>query len=286
MDEFQYKYFLRDTVLNIACVDKSSVTNVVTIDEICEMLKIDNGLIVSEFRIITFRHGFIEPLLKAIKTTTKVKKVCLHVGPFVPNFGVLSYHLATNATLHTFILKGFFVVSVEIRECLVALIHHTTSLREIDFSALRLNISAIDAIGKTLSTNSTITSVKLGGELPTRRSDLKKVEDLLWEKNFSLLELTVFDTIKSVREQPPVSCFPDLCKRNYEMTWRGTHKLIVDIVIAMEKIYFPGYVLLWIINWLPYMDVYPRELKKITLIQGLINSFRRVEANRIQKPIK
>jgi hypothetical protein len=59
-----------------------------------------------------------------------------------------------------------------------------------------------------------------------------------------------------------------------------THRVLiyyqlVGIVLALSPLGLPGYVLLWITDWLPYLLPAP-ELAKITLITNVIVSIRRV----------
>jgi cytohesin len=64
--------------------------------------------------------------------------------------------------------------------------------------------------------------------------------------------------------------------------WLLVHTCILDVAIALEAFDLPAYVLLWTINWLPHIDKKEHsEKKKITLIQNIVNSIRRVKNARI-----
>ena len=58
--------------------------------------------------------------------------------------------------------------------------------------------------------------------------------------------------------------------------------MILDICLAMSPMQLPNYVLLEIIDWLPYYEVAVRRLKKITLIENVNRSCHKFREDSIQ----
>ena len=65
------------------------------------------------------------------------------------------------------------------------------------------------------------------------------------------------------------------------LQWPVIHALILDIVIAMSPLNLPAYILLWIIDWFPYLERRHTEYRKVTHIIRIIESIRRVWQRRI-----
>ena len=90
-------------------------------------------------------------------------------------------------------------------------------------------------------------------------------------RNTTLLELTCArgSYIPSVVEW----CM----QRNRNRIWKNVHPIILDAVLGMSQLYLPAYVLLEIVNWLPYV-IYTKQHTKIMLILGIINSARKLKS--------
>jgi len=58
------------------------------------------------------------------------------------------------------------------------------------------------------------------------------------------------------------------------------HWNLVEIVLSLSPLDLPGYVLLWISDWLPYFVAAETEYNRITVITRTINSIRRVREAR------
>jgi hypothetical protein len=63
--------------------------------------------------------------------------------------------------------------------------------------------------------------------------------------------------------------------------WRSHYEKLLSICIAMARLDLPAYVLLWIVDFLPFFSVATTELRKIRLIEGVHNSVRRIDAVRM-----
>jgi hypothetical protein len=74
----------------------------------------------------------------------------------------------------------------------------------------------------------------------------------------------------------------EMGQRNERLQWRDIHTFIVGTVMALGE-HLPAYVLLWIIDALPYMAKAHGELKKITLITSVVASIHRVVSKRPQR---
>ncbi len=92
------------------------------------------------------------------------------------------------------------------------------------------------------------------------------------KKNFTLEILS----ISAYRDQ-----FDKVTVRNVESNWKNIHKLLLDVTIAISILNLPVYVILFIVDWLPYVDVgRVRQYQKVILIEDVIKSIRRVVENR------
>ncbi len=73
----------------------------------------------------------------------------------------------------------------------------------------------------------------------------------------------------------PLSFVKQLVDRNRHL-WKKTHDLITNDVLALAAVKLPNYVLLFILDWLPFVNTH-REYKKVNLIEGIQRSTERVE---------
>jgi hypothetical protein len=65
------------------------------------------------------------------------------------------------------------------------------------------------------------------------------------------------------------------------LRWKNVHRIILNICIAMWQLQLPNYVLLEIIDWLPYYEAAVSHFKKIRLIENVNRSITRIKGNKI-----
>jgi len=92
----------------------------------------------------------------------------------------------------------------------------------------------------------------------------------MWANNFTLLDIHCYSN-----EYPLVKA---ICARNNELQWPKVHAMIVDIVIALAPRRLPVYCLLWIIDWLPWIERAHAEIKKVRLIESVMRSVQKTQA--------
>jgi hypothetical protein len=179
--------------------------------------------------------------------------------------------LEANTALRCFTVGAPFYLSEITLDVLCAAIGRSKSLREIDFSDQCILPPGALVVAQMLATNTTITSAKFGRGHCNEYRPAAAFCDLLWANNYTLCELD-FELGWRLDIDFEVA---RLCKRNTALAWPSVQRLIIDIVVALAPLNLPGYVLLWIIDWLPHLARLHAELKKISLIVNVIGSIRR-----------
>lgn len=110
--------------------------------------------------------------------------------------------------------------------------------------------------------------------MTTGYPDDKKIRDAV-EWNWSLLTFNM----------PRDNAFRNsIRERNRSLQWRLVQPKILDICVAMAPLQLPPYVLLWIIDWLPFYEAAVSHHKKIALIENINNSCVRIYERREETP--
>jgi hypothetical protein len=189
------------------------------------------------------------------------------------------------------------------------------ALVELDVQNTNMNYNDFDAFCDSLlrHNNSTLKKIRLLGEFDGQRGLIVPAKFL--QRNKSITHVTFFEqnfnnrifddavtrfcndiqpfnyTICSIGIHTYGHHVPDMttwllpndgldqmCARNADLLWTKVHAMIFDIVIALAPLNLSIYVLLWIIDWLPHLERAHAEVKKVRLIESVMNSIRKVKA--------
>ena len=71
-----------------------------------------------------------------------------------------------------------------------------------------------------------------------------------------------------------------ILKRNDSLRWRTVHPWLLDTCLAMSPLELPPYVLLWIVDWIPFFEHAVSHRKKIHLIESIRDSVWRIRDSR------
>lgn len=141
-------------------------------------------------------------------------------------------------------------------------------------TSLSLDVVSSDALttlGHWLCANTSLQSLTVQ-TLSVLRLELEQFILTIYDFNFTLCYLS-WSSLALPRQAR-------FSARNIDLRWQVVHKVILETVVAMAPLALPAYVLLWIIDWLPDYDKVHGALKKVSLIQSIIESTRRVLAAR------
>jgi hypothetical protein len=127
-----------------------------------------------------------------------------------------------------------------------------------------------------LARNRTLTSVNLFSN-NSGDEGTKSMLSML-EKNYSLMFVAfnlqnIFIAGSTNRQQKFIYKY---LQRNKSLQWKVIHLIIVDICFASYALELPNYVLLEIIDWFPFWEVAINRYKKITLIENVNRSIRKI----------
>jgi hypothetical protein len=102
----------------------------------------------------------------------------------------------------------------------------------------------------------------------------------IWKHNYSA-QILRFISHGVMMSQFDIN-FKNLWERNTRIQWNNIHPLIVDCFFGFASRELPVYVMLWILDWLEPMSlaVEWRHFEKVRLLERLVESRRRVLANR------
>jgi len=101
----------------------------------------------------------------------------------------------------------------------------------------------------------------------------KQIIDAL-EENFSLTDVALCNYASNLVIEVAQS---RIGLRNRSLLWRNVHAFIVDICMAMATFKLPAYVMLEIIDCLPFIALHVKHVNKIRLIEAVISSIRKTK---------
>lgn len=89
-----------------------------------------------------------------------------------------------------------------------------------------------------------------------------------------------FDVIRKIESNPTGAA--DVPKKkvvvaNCGITWKAVHATILNNCIGLAHLQLPTYVLFEIFEWLPLVAASGTRFKKVTLIEGYWNSYRKIK---------
>jgi hypothetical protein len=112
------------------------------------------------------------------------------------------------------------------------------------------------------------------------RTDREQLHTHMGANNFTLLRYDDWNSAVVHGRNYAYRPIEAILRRNESLRWCNVHAMILNTVIALAPLDLPGYVLLWTINCLPWLEQVHGDLRKITLITAIIASIRRVSAQR------
>jgi hypothetical protein len=191
------------------------------------------------------------------------------------DFRAATDQIASNQTLVELTIYNCHMTYDNLVALCNALIHHrNTTLKSLvltgDFSGRGLT-----PLTTLLQTNKSITLVKFierNQYQPTDWVAMERFCDAIRHVNYTVTTLL----IANVRADYIKMADP-ICARNQQLQWPKVHAMILDAVITLAPLQLPAYILLWIFDWLPWIERAHVELKKIRLIESVIGSIRRVK---------
>lgn len=105
---------------------------------------------------------------------------------------------------------------------------------------------------------------------------------VLWcgdEKEFEIEDIDAFGTPSPPRSATVVK-LKTIPARFFVCRWKYQHDVLLDICIALANLELPPYVILWIVDFLEYLE-WQSHLKKIRLIESVRNSIWGVQEKRL-----
>jgi len=244
---------------------------------------------------VSERHGTISTFLRAVKSNSQISRLKL-AGVFDRNDAeVVAKEILSNTSLRCISLTNC-LLTCDLFIAFCDALERNTTLTKLNVSRNYIRARGLAALGAMLTRNKTLLNVKLHCNEFDNPEIALRLYNTICESNYTLLRISMTQVSYDYKGRAlgvvgPTRFFHDthwpdvqtllnnICKRNSLMCWRVIHALIVDIVVAMAPLNLPGYVLLWIIDWLPMMRAHT-EYKKISLITRVIASIRCIDASR------
>lgn len=217
------------------------------IAEIVEAMRLNSTLQTLSLRRNNLSFVGVASLASALLTNDEcsLQALLLDNNEVVTSVALLSLFVARSKTLRRLSLVACVLVDASSNETLVAALRTNRTLTE-------LNLSHNDAI------NDDEVSVALVDTLET---------------NWSLVRLELqIDSEVLMRRHLALS------RRNEQLLWPQFRRTIYAAVIALAPPPFqlPPYVILFILDGLPFVEVAVSHVKKIRLIESIVNSIRRI----------
>ena len=181
---------------------------------------------------------------------------------------LISKALEINKTITNINLKDNNIV-IEGAKYISKALEINKTITNFKLSYNKFGKEGVKSIAKALETNKTITYIGLSvnyiGDEGT------KAIISMMENNYTLLFNDFVSNDNSIYKY---------LERNKLLQWKIAHKTIVDICIAMSVLELPNYVMLEIVDWFPFWEVGINRYKKISLIENINRSIRKLLENR------
>lgn len=208
----------------------------------------------------------LREIFQSISSNTSLVYLCLQWCDFNVISNLFIEELSNNTTLKTLNMKGNQIVTKAGLYSLTQLLQKNKVLQTLTVGiylmsyfetgcSFNINQNDVDVFSKRCLENYTILNF-----------------------NISLIASYSADLDADFKEK-----MAQIATRNDLLRWKNVHALISDIVIAFSLLELPVYVLLFIVDAFPYLEIVHSQFKKVKLIESLTNSIQNVKAQRLKK---